>query len=168
MPYATFAQVADYAMGVARLRDMLDGHAADLAAADNEPHPFFDTQVEIADREIDAALRAAGYATPLDTPYDPLVTKISAALTIEHLTKGMDNRVAFIEGFASWAKDELAFIADGTRVIVGAVEAPEPFDDAQTEGIMADVPLFDRIDPRAGVSNVFPTLDRWRVRGKWE
>jgi hypothetical protein len=170
VPYVTYAEVAAELKGEARLKDLLEGHAEDLEAAPNEAHPYFDSQEALAARMIDAALNEAGYATPLDAeaPIDPILKKVAAALLTDLLSKSQSNREPWIDAFATWGNEQLELIRSGQLLVIGAEESPEPFDDSEVEGTLADQPLFDRLDLRSPVLSVFPPLGRPRNGSRWD
>jgi hypothetical protein len=154
MPYATWAKVADE-MSEPRLKDMLLPH---VETADS--HPYFDQKSEAVDGIANAALRKAGYVTPLAVVTDGLFRESYIGVLIGLLANTSSSREGWevdrynagMVYFKALAKGEYTVegaetdtdVDDSTSLILGS-GSPEPaiFDytdgTAETLGVFADL-----------------------------
>lgn len=164
MPYATFPEVAAEVKGVKQLKALLEGHAEDIAADDDDEHPFFDAQSVVAQQLVDAALERAGYASPLEEPLTDLALRRAfAAIVVGLITQTDDNRQAWVNEFEKWGLDYINRIAEGTQPVIGA-EVDEDDSFAAVFGTHVDEPVFDLGDPYATAHSVFADLT---TRRRW-
>ena len=153
----TFAEVANAVGGAKRLvQDVYVGHEDETA----ESHPYFDMHAATADRDVDIALTAGGYETPLASMTDPKLRNAWLGIAIGYLSQASSDREEWMKDLEAAGVAFLARIAnreDGITII-GAVEADETVD--ASGAIFGQVPdgLFALDDPYSSVNTVYEYL----------
>lgn len=155
MAYTTFAEVADKVGGVPRLvGDVMVGHADET----EESHPFFDSQAEVADREVDIALAQGGYETPLTTPLtDAKLKNAHLGVLLGLLSETSSSREEWMIDLEEAGREYLAQIAARQVTVVGGEVVAEEADGG-IFGQLDETPLFAIGDPYADVNSVYGNL----------
>jgi hypothetical protein len=154
----TFAEVADAVGGVKRLvHDVYVGHEDETVDA----HPYFDMHAATADRDVDIALNAGGYETPLSSMTDPKLRNAWLGIVIGYLSQASSDREEWMKALEAAGIAFLARIAnreDGITVI-GAIEADETVDaSGAIFGQQDGSRLFALDDPWSSVNTVYENL----------
>jgi len=167
MAYVTWMDVATEVGGVAVLKQLLIGHAEDRAAADDEPHPFFDQQVIRAQQYADKQLRKGGYTVPLETPItDEMLRRAIIFTVIAFISDVSTQPDAGMQDLGKWGRDYLKKIGEGEENVVG--ETPRTAAERAVFANAHEVALFDYSDPTSPISDVFKPLGPFPFnRGRW-
>lgn len=166
MAYATWTDVVNVVEGPQRMRDLMAGHAEDLAADfddDEAERPFFDAQSRVAQRIVDAQLERASYDVPLAIPLeDEALKKAYIAILVGKLVETSSSQEAWMEKFAQWGLDYVTAIGDGGTTVEGGEVDETPT--GLSVSTFDEIPVFD--GPQSLSLDVYADLGRgprrWR------
>jgi hypothetical protein len=166
MPYVTWSEAEEYALGPTRFRDEVMAGHVDTA----QSHPFFDRQLRAVEIEVDQALDAGGYDHPLDTPItDEALRNAILGLLIGKLTATNSSKQQWMRDVETAGKALLSQIRAGEWAVVGAVEDDAASEESTGIGMIDsmygdDAPQFDIGNPYATTHDVFRPLAAPRYR----
>lgn len=162
-PYVTWLDVANEIGGVAKLKEILIGHAEDRSADDDEPHPFFEQQVRRAEQYANKRLEKGGYTIPLALPItDELLRRAIIFTVIAFISDVSTQPDAGMQDLGKWGRDYLDNIGEGEESIDG-----EGTTSAAERAVFAnahDVALFDYTDINSPVADVFASIGPYPFR----